>query len=191
MPRAGLAQDGYSDETEATATCFCGAVQMIFVRQISFIARPKDVTHPFLVMQSIAKVTDTFICHCTDCYKLTASIMGTAAFTIAGEHVRWNRGQNSLSSFGQSETVGTGNRMVTSFCKTCGTVMYRQGTGFPGVFVMRLGVVDDFNLFEGRLKPRIEQFIKDRPSYLREADGVKQYHGYYYGTARSSSSSKL
>lgn len=31
IPLAGLADDGYSKEDEATATCFCGAVQLAFV----------------------------------------------------------------------------------------------------------------------------------------------------------------
>jgi hypothetical protein len=32
IPLASLAHDGYSREDEATATCFCGAVQLAFVR---------------------------------------------------------------------------------------------------------------------------------------------------------------
>jgi hypothetical protein len=31
FPIAGLANDGWSNENEATATCFCGAVQLAFV----------------------------------------------------------------------------------------------------------------------------------------------------------------
>jgi hypothetical protein len=31
FPLAGVAMDGWSTETEATATCFCGAVQLSFV----------------------------------------------------------------------------------------------------------------------------------------------------------------
>lgn len=31
IPLAGLADDGWSKEDEATATCFCGAVQLAFV----------------------------------------------------------------------------------------------------------------------------------------------------------------
>lgn len=31
FPRAGLATDGWSTEDEATATCYCGAVQLAFV----------------------------------------------------------------------------------------------------------------------------------------------------------------
>ena len=32
FPIAGLARDGWSTSDEATATCFCGAVQLVFVR---------------------------------------------------------------------------------------------------------------------------------------------------------------
>lgn len=31
IPLAGSASDGWSKEDEATATCFCGAVQLAFV----------------------------------------------------------------------------------------------------------------------------------------------------------------
>lgn len=31
IPLAGLASDGWSTEDEATATCFCGEVQLVFV----------------------------------------------------------------------------------------------------------------------------------------------------------------
>lgn len=31
FPLAGAAQDGWSNDEEATATCFCGAVQLAFV----------------------------------------------------------------------------------------------------------------------------------------------------------------
>lgn len=34
LPLAGLANDGWSNENEATATCFCGAVQLAFVSPI-------------------------------------------------------------------------------------------------------------------------------------------------------------
>ena len=32
IPLAGIAKDGYSNDQEATATCYCGAVQLAFVR---------------------------------------------------------------------------------------------------------------------------------------------------------------
>lgn len=38
FPLAGGADDGWSTEDEATATCFCGAVQLAFVSVDSEIA---------------------------------------------------------------------------------------------------------------------------------------------------------
>lgn len=39
---------------------------------------------------------------------------------------------------------------------------------------MRIGTVDDFNLMETKLKPRIELFTKDRASWLKPLEGVQQ-----------------
>lgn len=36
FPLAGQADDGWSTEDEATATCFCGAVQLAFVSHLMF-----------------------------------------------------------------------------------------------------------------------------------------------------------
>jgi len=34
FPLSGVANDGYNKDGEATATCFCGAVQLAFVRLV-------------------------------------------------------------------------------------------------------------------------------------------------------------
>jgi hypothetical protein len=39
IPLAGLADDGWSKEDEASATCFCGAVQLAFVSLPATYAR--------------------------------------------------------------------------------------------------------------------------------------------------------
>jgi hypothetical protein len=39
FPLAGSANDGWSNEDEATATCFCGTVQLAFVSLIPKSAR--------------------------------------------------------------------------------------------------------------------------------------------------------
>ncbi|KAI1043831.1 hypothetical protein LB505_010690 [Fusarium chuoi] len=44
FPRAGLAQDGWSTEDEATATCYCGAVQMVLVKPLLASFSPSSVT---------------------------------------------------------------------------------------------------------------------------------------------------
>ncbi|KAK9366211.1 Mss4-like protein [Lipomyces kononenkoae] len=160
IPLAGASQDGWSGGGRATATCFCGAVQLSFPTQ-----------GPGLI--------DTFICHCTDCRKITAS-MFASNFTVDDAYLTHERGRDNLSTYSQSKTIGTGNTMTNYFCSTCGSLMYRVGTGFPAKSILRIGTVDDFNLHETKLKPRIEQFVKDRVVWLHGADGVEQVQGYAY-----------
>lgn len=48
-------------------------------------------------------------------------------------------------------------------------IVYRVGSGYPGLSVLRLGTVDDTLLLETKLKPRREQFVKDSVEWF---DGV-------------------
>ena len=155
-PYIPLPSDGaYSTDSEATATCFCGAVQLAF-----------PTTAPGLV--------DTFLCNCTDCHKITASMFATN-FTVADSHLKHLRGKENLKVFSQSQTVLRGNDMANYFCSTCGTLMYRVGSAFPGQSILRVGTVDDFNLHETVLKPRREQFTKDRVCWFSGIDGAVKF----------------
>ncbi|KAF8210824.1 Mss4-like protein [Mycena galopus ATCC 62051] len=154
FPLAGSATDGWSNDDEATATCFCGAVQLKFPTQ-----------GPGLL--------GSFICNCTDCRKITAS-MFASNFTIADTHLTHLRGRENLSAFGQARTIASGNTMTNYFCATCGTLMYRVSSGFPGMSILRIGTVDDFALHETKLRPRVEQFVETRVGWLCGAEGVRQ-----------------
>ncbi|KAI2472906.1 Mss4-like protein [Annulohypoxylon bovei var. microspora] len=157
IPLAGGASDGWSTETEATATCFCGAVQLSFPLQ-----------KPGLI--------DSFVCNCTDCHKITAS-MFASNFIVADTHLTHVRGREALKEYGQSKTIASGHRMTNHFCGTCGSLMYRTAARWPGVSIMRLGTVDDFNLVETKLKPRVEQFVEDRVAWLSGVEGAEKVVG--------------
>ena len=58
--------------------------------------------------------------------------------------------------------------------------MYRVGSGFPGKSILRIGTIDDFHLHETKLKPRVEQFVKDRVGWLGGVEGAKQVEGSNY-----------
>ncbi|KIW51052.1 hypothetical protein PV05_09807 [Exophiala xenobiotica] len=154
FPLAGGANDGWSKEDEATATCFCGAVQLAFPTQ-----------GPGLV--------NTFVCNCSDCHKITAS-MFASNFTVDDKYLKHLRGQDNLKTFGQSRTIASGELMTNYFCSTCGTLMYRVGAAFPGKSILRIGTVDDFTLHETKLKPQVEQFVKDRVGWLSGVEGARK-----------------
>ncbi|CZT18550.1 uncharacterized protein RCC_04394 [Ramularia collo-cygni] len=144
----------------ATASCYCSAIQL------EFPTEGKDLV-------------DTFLCNCTDCRKITAS-MFASNFIVNDSALTHLRGQDKLTKFSQDKTIESGNNMANYFCSKCGTLMYRVSSGFPGKSIMRIGTIDDFTLHETLLKPRIEQFTKDRVSWLAGAKGVEQHEKAYF-----------
>lgn len=76
-----------------------------------------------------------------------------------------------MKTFGQKHSIISGETMTNYFCQTCGTLMYRVGAKFPGYSILRLGTVDDFNLVEEKMAPRVEQFVKDRAGWLGDVKG--------------------
>ncbi|KAI1472764.1 Mss4-like protein [Daldinia caldariorum] len=160
FPLAGGADDGWSTEDEATATCYCGGVQLSF-----------PTRGPGLV--------DVFVCNCFDCRKITASMFATGII-VRDACVRHLRGREMLKTYAQEKTIASGHRVTNHFCSTCGSLMYRTSTGLPGHSALRLGTVDDVALHETRLKPRVEQYVKDRVGWLRGAEGARQVLGSAY-----------
>lgn len=124
-------------------------------------------------------LVDTFICNCTDCRTITAS-MFASNFIVNDSALKHLRGEDKLSRYAQNRTIATDNTMENSFCSICGTLMYRRSSGFPGKSVLRIGTVDDHKLHETKLKPRIEQFTKDRVAWFHGGQGVKQEKGNFF-----------
>ena len=154
LPLAGAASDGWSKEDSATATCFCGAVQLSF-----------PTSGPGL--------RSTFVCHCADCRKITASMFSTA-FAVADDRLAHVRGRDNLTAYSQSKTIASGGAMANHFCRTCGTLMYRVGERFPGWSILRVGTVDDFSLHETKLRPRREIWCGERCGWVAPVEGAEQ-----------------
>ncbi len=110
--------------------------------------------------------------------------MFASNFIVNDSALKHNRGQDKLTEFSQSKTIDTGNTMTNFFCSMCGTLMYRRSTGFPGKSIPRIGTIDDFNLQETKFKPRVEQFTKDRVSWLKGGEGVEQAKGNFYDSRK-------
>jgi hypothetical protein len=143
------------DHTDLTCRfkCYCGAVQLAFPTQ-----------GPGLL--------STFLCHCTDCRKITASTF-SSGFSILDTHLTHVRGRENLTAYTQTATIASGNPMTNYFCRTCGTLMYRIGN--KGASLLRIGTVDDFHLQETKLRPKREIWCKDRIGWLSALEGTEQY----------------
>jgi hypothetical protein len=101
--------------------------------------------------------------------------MFASNFIVNDSAVTYPRGKDLLTKFQQDKTIESGNSMANFFCSKCGTLMWRASSGFPGKSIMRIGTIDDFKLHETKLKPRIEQYTKDRVAWLGGGHGVEQY----------------
>ncbi|ETN45646.1 uncharacterized protein HMPREF1541_09478 [Cyphellophora europaea CBS 101466] len=154
-PVSSLAGDGWTSDDEATATCYCGSVQLAF-----------PLKKPGLV--------NTFLCHCADCHKITATMFATS-FTVKNDAIRWLRGKETLTKLAQSKTIPTGHVMTNHFCPKCGTLMARDSSGFPDVSFLRQGTVDNFSLTDGQMHPELEIFVKQRADWIKPLPGAKQF----------------
>ena len=72
------------------------------------------------------------------------------------------------------DTIWNHTEMTNFFCSTCGTLMYRRNPeDFPGLLIPRIGTLDDLSLMETKFKPRVEQYVKDRASWLDPVQGAE------------------
>lgn len=91
---------------------------------------------------------------------------------------------DKLTHYERTHGIQTANSITSSFCSVCGSLMYRVSSAWPRARVLRTGTVDDFHLHETKLKPRIEQFVKDRVCWLAAGPDIKQYQDNFFVNAK-------
>lgn len=60
---------------------------------------------------------------------------------------------------------------------TPGQQMYRKGDAFDGISFLRIGTVDDFALHETKLRPQVEQFVKERVNWFSGVENAQKFDG--------------
>jgi hypothetical protein len=105
--------------------------------------------------------------------------MFASNFTVDNIYLKHLRGRENMTTYSTSRSIASGKVMTNYFCKTCGTLMYRVGERFPGMSILRIGTIDDFNLQETKLKPQVEQFVKTRVGWFSgvEIEGIEHKEG--------------
>lgn len=103
--------------------------------------------------------------------------MFASNFTIDDTYLKHLRGRDNLTAYAQAKTIASGNSMTNYFCSTCGSLMYRVSSGFPGMSILRIGTVDDFRLHETKLRPQIEGFVRERVDWFTGVEGARGFQG--------------
>lgn len=109
--------------------------------------------------------------------------MFASNFMLADTDVRFLRGEELLTAYGEAATIASGNTMTNYFCSRCGTLMYRITSGAPELRVARIGTVDDFSLHDTLLRPAKEQYTKYRNSWVAkigDTDNREEFHDAFW-----------
>ena len=76
------------------------------------------------------------LCWCRDCQHLAGNGTANAIFPSDAIHV-------SGGTAAYTSAADSGNRITRRFCPTCGSHLFADSSGRPGLTVVRLGTLDD------------------------------------------------
>lgn len=80
----------------------------------------------------------SYLCHCTECQKRTASAFGISA-VIPTEHLVIEKGTPKV----YLRTADSGNQLGINFCDNCGSSLFSAPAARPQIRVLYGGTLDD------------------------------------------------
>lgn len=106
--------------TELTGSCLCGAISYTGDTDIKMAVN----------------------CHCTDCQKITGSVLGTQLFVM----------EEALTISGEPKvfehTADSGSRLSKLFCDKCGAQVFSRNSKREGVMGIRAGSIDQKDVIQ-------------------------------------------
>ncbi|MCJ1399790.1 hypothetical protein MMC11_002993 [Xylographa trunciseda] len=69
-----------------------------------------------------------------------------------------------------SKPTDAGNIFTSNFCGDCGTTMWRESTGYPGIKFLKEGILES----APDAKPALEVYIVNRADWQAEVPGAEQ-----------------
>ncbi|PNP48215.1 hypothetical protein THARTR1_10356 [Trichoderma harzianum] len=110
-----------------------------------------------------------FKCHCANEGKLTGASPFSLNFITSTDSLKVVKGELKTWGF----VVDSGNFMTNHCCGECGNLLYRTSSGFPGKMAVKIGCVDDEEMFK-TFVPEVEIFTRNRPSWVPAVEGAAQ-----------------
>lgn len=108
------------------------------------------------------------LCHCIDCKKMSGSAYSTNVITPQSG-MKITKGTPKEYTM----TADSGNKVVNYFCGNCGTTLYRVSPAFEGSVILKAGSLDGQDALDG-LKPALELYVKERPSWIAQTQGTDE-----------------
>ena len=94
------------------------------------------------------------ICWCRDCQRISANGTVNVIFPTASIEITGMVGQHV-------KVADSGNQVTRRFCPQCGTQLFSDSTGRPGLTVVRVGTLDD----PSSIKPSANIWVTSAPAW--------------------------
>lgn len=72
-----------------------------------------------------------------------------------------------------SKIADSGKEITSYFCGDCGTTCFRKGPSFPGLVIIKSGVLDDASFLSDNV-PTGELYAPERMAWLPALEGANQ-----------------
>ncbi|KZT38531.1 hypothetical protein SISSUDRAFT_1004593 [Sistotremastrum suecicum HHB10207 ss-3] len=143
-------------------TCLCG--------EISFEVLSEPV------------ITST--CHCSNCKKFTGTVF-TTNLVFPSNSIKVTLGESQISLY-IDKLQDSGNILKRHFCSNCGSPLYNFGGDFGKTCAVFWGALSEeyvstsegkgewMKFDEGRWKPEVEYYSKDRVGWVHSVYGAEQ-----------------
>ena len=105
-------------------------------------------------------------CHCRECQYFTG---GHPNVIIGMPEGGFTYTKGAAKPFRRSDLA---NAVTREFCESCGTHLVTRTPGFPGAVFVKVGTLDDPNVFGG---PQMVIFTIDKQSFHHLPEGVPTF----------------
>ena len=106
------------------------------------------------------------LCWCKDCQRIASNGTANAVFPSDAIQITGTTAQHV-------KTADSGNAVTRRFCPACGTQLFSDSTGRPGLTVVRLGTLDD----PSAIKPTANIWTASAPAWACLDGTLDQFAG--------------
>ena len=106
-------------------------------------------------------------CYCVDCRHES----GTGHITAVAVPDPTLQVQGATQSF--TKPSDSGNTIRNVFCPVCGTTLYTNPSGLPGLALIRAGTLDDVSA----VAPTINMYVASAPGWDKPVEGIMSFPG--------------
>ncbi|KAI4845408.1 hypothetical protein E4T44_05629 [Aureobasidium sp. EXF-8845] len=111
-------------------------------------------------------------CHCIPCRKTSGT---TNSYNLMIPTSNYKVLSGDLKTFNRKGD--SGKNLTYYYCKNCPTILYVQAEAMDGVNIVKMGTLDDEDVYNNLGKPGMEIYTRNRPVWCQAIPGAEQKEG--------------